>query len=96
MKRNILSILGCLAIVLSVAACTSAAEKRNAQATEIAAAIFATQTVQAPTITPTPTSTFTPTPTPTFTPTPTPTFTPYCCPARRRSPPPDPPRWPSR
>jgi len=76
MKRNALPALLCLAIALSLVACTSAAERQSAQATEIAASIFATQTAQAPTITPTPTATFTPTPTDTPTPTPTPTDTP--------------------
>ncbi len=88
MKRNALLALLCLAMALSLLACTSAEEKRNAQATEIAAGIFATQTAQAPTITPT----FTPSPTPTFTPTPTPTptFTPTPTPTPTFTPTPEP------
>jgi hypothetical protein len=51
---------------------------RAVRETEVAAAIYATETAEAPTSTPTPTNTPTPTvtPTPTSTPTPTPTFTP--------------------
>jgi hypothetical protein len=84
MKRKMLFALICPLIVVVLAACTSAEEKRAAETTEVAASIFSTQTAQAPTAThtptptPSPTSTPTPTPTPTWTPTPidTPTATP--------------------
>ncbi len=79
MKTNrVFIVLVCLLALIVLLACESE-EKRNAQATEIAASIFATQTAQAPTVTPTGTATATPTETPiptsTATPTPTPTAT---------------------
>ncbi len=81
MKR-LSTLLICLAVSLTVTACTSFGEsQRNAEATEIAAQVFATQTAQAPTLTPTAsptptwTSTATATPTPTASPTSTPTPT---------------------
>lgn len=78
MKARVFSIAFLLLIVAALTGCMSAAEQRIAQATEIAANIFATQTAQVPTATlmPTPTATFTPTPTPSPTPTLTPTSTP--------------------
>ncbi|MGD9050078.1 MAG: LppX_LprAFG lipoprotein, partial [Anaerolineae bacterium] len=59
---------------LVVTACGPSQAELDAQATEIAAGIFATQTAEAPTDTPAPTPTFTPTSTPTVTPMPTPTL----------------------
>ena len=75
--RTNLIVLLALASLLLVACGPSEAE-RNAIATSVAAAIYATQTAEAPTSTPTPTRTPTPThtPTPTTTPTPTRTNTP--------------------
>ena len=58
------------------AACGPSQAELDAQATKVAAAIFATQTAEAPTATPTPTQTDTPTPTPRSTPTDTPTPSP--------------------
>jgi oligopeptide transport system substrate-binding protein len=69
----------CLLMVLLLVACGELSpEEINAQAEKIAARIFATQTVEALTFTPTltPTNTPTPTATPIYTPTPTPTPTP--------------------
>ncbi len=82
MRIRALSLVSCLFLAAVLAGCTSGAEQRIAQETEIAAGIFATQTAQVPTptLTPTATPTFTPTrtpsPTPTLTPTPQPTETP--------------------
>jgi hypothetical protein len=78
MKRICLS----LVIVWLMSGCGPSQEELDATATQIAANIFATQTAEAPTETPTPLPTDTPTPTPTntstptFTPTPTETPTP--------------------
>lgn len=76
--------------------CGPSQAELDAQATEVAAIIFATQTAEAPTLTPTPTLTSTPTPTlpptatptpipPTDTPTPTPSPTPTPTPEVRGS-----------
>lgn len=71
-----------LALTCLLVSCGPSQAELDAQATAVAASIFATQTAQAPTSTPTftPTSTstptLTPTPTPTKTSTPTPTKTP--------------------
>ena len=74
-------ILVSLLLVASVTACTSFSESQhNAEATEIAAQVFATQTAQAPTATPTASPTPTWTPMPTSTPSPTPTPTPTASP----------------
>lgn len=77
MKARFIVTLLCLFVVVFMSACVNSQQKRDAQATEIAAAIFATQTAEAPTVTPTgtPTSTPTSTPTPTNTATATPTPT---------------------
>jgi len=72
-KRTILFTLIVILVGLSLVACGSSQAKLNAQATEIVASIFATQTAGAPS---TATPTFTPTLTPTATDTPTATFTP--------------------
>ena len=56
--------------------CGPSQAEQDAQATQIAADMFATQTAQAPTATPSPTVTATATATPTLTPTPTQTPTP--------------------
>ncbi len=71
-------VLACLLTSAILAACGPSQAELNAQATKIAANILATQTAEAPTLTPTPTLTSTPTPipTPTLTPTPTSTDTP--------------------
>lgn len=63
---------------LLLVACGPSQAERDSRATQVAAVIFATQTAQAPTVTPTPTPSNTPTPTSTPTPTitPTPTETP--------------------
>jgi S1-C subfamily serine protease len=72
----------CVVLAMLLAACGPPQEELDAQATEIAANVFATQTAEAPTHTPTatvtstPTTTATPTPTVTATFTPTPTSTP--------------------
>ena len=68
-KFLILFVLGISALTVS---CGPTEEEVNATATQFAANIFATQTADAPTITPTPTVTPSPTLTPTITPTPTP------------------------
>ena len=77
-------VLVCALIVALLAACGPSQAELDAQATKIAADVFATQTAEAPTLTPTPTPTptWTPTPTPTVTPTntPTPTLTPTLTP----------------
>lgn len=76
----------CLLLGLCVVgvACGPSQAELNAQATGIAANIFATQTAEAPTATPfptaTPSSTTTPTATPTLTETPAPTSTPTLTP----------------
>ncbi len=62
-----------LLIALLMGACSPSQAELDAQATKIAADVFATQTAAAPTATPTPEATATFTPTPTDTPTPTPT-----------------------
>ena len=83
MKKTI-PVLICWLLVVAVTACTSFSEsQRNAEATKIAAEIFATQTAQAPTATPTWTPTPTATPTPTLTPTPVPSPTPTGRPVAR-------------
>jgi hypothetical protein len=70
-------VLVCIIVVgVSLAACGPSQAELDAQATKVAADIFATQTAEAPTPTPIPTLTPTPTETPTPTPVPTPTFTP--------------------
>lgn len=68
--------LVCIVAGISLAACGPSQAELDAQATKVAADIFATQTAEAPPPTPTPTLTPTPTETPTPTPVPTPTFTP--------------------
>jgi len=77
MKHNVVIILSYLLTSAILGACGSRQTDRDAQATQIAAEIFATQTAQAPTPTHTllPTPTFTATPTETLTPTPSPTST---------------------
>jgi len=62
--------------LLLLAACSPAETDFDARSTKIAAVVFATQTAQKPTLTPTSTSTATTTPTRTLTPTPKPTHTP--------------------
>ncbi|MFZ5919243.1 MAG: hypothetical protein ACOYZ7_20115, partial [Chloroflexota bacterium] len=69
-NKGYVILLGSL-LVLVLAACGPSQAELDAEATDIAASSFATQTAKAPTHTPTPT--FTPTPTPTATPTHTPT-----------------------
>lgn len=91
MYMKVLVVLACLLAGAVLAACGPSQAELDAQATEIAASIFGTQTAEAPT------STFTPTPTPTFTPTstptdtPTPTFTPTPAPTSTPTPTPVPP-----
>ncbi len=76
-ERTLLSIFGVLAI-LFLSVCGPSHAELAATATQVAAAIFATQTAEAPTTTSTPTATQTDTPIPTATNTsiPTETFTP--------------------
>lgn len=76
MKPRFVVAVCCLFALTLLAACGNSQQQRDAQATEIAAAIFATQTAEAPTVTPTGTSTSTPTSTPTPTHTATSTSTP--------------------
>lgn len=78
MKKKEISVLIFLLASVILVACGPSQAELDAQATKVAADIFATQTAEAPTPTPTFTPTFTPTPTPTSTPTsiPTPTATP--------------------
>ncbi len=74
------------ASTLVMSACGPSQAERQATITQVAAAVFATQTAQAPTSTPT----FTPSPTPTETPTSTPTLTatprPSSTPTRTKTP----------
>jgi hypothetical protein len=76
MKRPAILILTILLFSLAFAACGPTEEEEQANATQIAAEIFATQTAAAPTATHTPTNTPTFTPMPTSTTTPAPTDTP--------------------
>lgn len=77
-KRLCLALVSLLYGVL-LSACGPSEAERQATVTQVAAAVFATQTAQAPTVTPTftpsPTATATSTSTPTGTPTPLPTAT---------------------
>jgi hypothetical protein len=95
MQWRISFVLICLLMVTGLAACGPSQAELDAEATKVAAEIFATQTAEAPTPTPpptataTPTPTFTPTPippteTPTPLPSPTPTTPPTPTPARNR------------
>jgi Tol biopolymer transport system component len=68
MENRALYLLGLLLTVGTLAACGPSQAELDAQATQIAAAVVATQTAQAPTSTPAPTAT----PAPTSTPTPPP------------------------
>ncbi|UCF60324.1 MAG: hypothetical protein JSV37_11230 [Anaerolineaceae bacterium] len=81
MDKKALIILALLLLSGIIAACGPSQDELDAQATEIAANIFATQTAEAPTSTPTSSPTSTPTSThtltPTYTQTPTPTLTPF-------------------
>ncbi|MBN1318216.1 MAG: hypothetical protein JXA42_22235, partial [Anaerolineales bacterium] len=106
MKKAILLFI-CLFSSAITAACSQSGESRNAQSTQIAAEIFATQTAGAPTFTstsaPTPTSTSTSTstvtpiptikPSSTSRPTPTSTFTPNPTPTIAPTTPPLPEGW---
>ena len=76
MHKKVMIVLNCLLAGIVLAACVPSQAELDAQATEIAAGLFATQTAEAPTDTPTPIPTDTPTSTPTHTPTATPTLTP--------------------
>jgi branched-chain amino acid transport system substrate-binding protein len=76
----------CLSTGVVLAACGPSQEELDAQATEIAANVFATQTAEAPTVTPTFTPSPPPTATPTSTPTETATATPSPTPTRTPSP----------
>jgi hypothetical protein len=67
--------LGLLIFLVMLVSCAPSEAERMAQATVIAAEIYATQTAAAPTASPTPTTTPTKTPTPTTRPTNTPTPT---------------------
>jgi len=78
-NRSSLMLVVLLSAIL-VAACGPSQAELDAQETKVAAAIFATQTAQAPTATPTPTPTDTPTPSPTPTPTDTPVPSPTTLP----------------
>ena len=84
MRKRMSFVWICLLTSAILVACGPSQAELDAQATEVAANIFATQTAEAPTPTFTPTSTptptFTPTQTPTPTKTPTPTFTPTSTP----------------
>ncbi len=82
MAKRMLFLLTCMLTCILVLSCGETQDDRDAQATEIAAEVFATQTAEAPTSTLTSTPTSTPTPTPTETPTftPTPTSTPTSTP----------------
>ena len=71
MEKKPALMLGLFLMAGLATACGPSQAELDAQATKVAAAIFATQTAQAPTATPTPTPS--PTPTPTDTPPPSPT-----------------------
>ena len=73
MEKKPSLILTLLLMAVLVSACGPSQAELDAQATKVAAAIFATQTAEAPTATPTPTPTPSPTSTPTDTPAPSPT-----------------------
>jgi hypothetical protein len=81
-QRNLLLLLIYLSISIILGACKPSQAELDAQATQIAADVYSTQTAQAPTATktlipsPTNTPTITPTITPTLPPTNTPTITP--------------------
>ena len=81
MEKKVLFVLVCLLIGALLVACGPSQAELDAQATKVAADVFATETAEAPTrtpiptLTPTPTATLTSTLTPTSTPTPTPTST---------------------
>lgn len=97
MKKKMIFVLICLLASAILVACGPSQAERDAQATKIAADVFATQTAEAPTPTPTFTPTFTPTPTPTSTPTstltPTPSSTPTTTPTPTATPLPLPAGW---
>jgi Tol biopolymer transport system component len=77
MEKKALLVSGCMLMAVILVACGPSQAELDAQATQVAANIFATLTAEAPTPTPTPASTLTPTPTPTpfLVPTPSPTTT---------------------
>ena len=76
MNKKVFSVLIYLLAVIILAACGPSQAELDAQATQVAADLSATQTAEAPTPTPTPTVTSTNTPTATHTPLPTNTPTP--------------------
>jgi Tol biopolymer transport system component len=76
MNKMIRMLMICTAVGFVLVGCGPSQEELDAQATGTAAAVNATQTAEAPTLTPTPTLTPVPTNTPTPTPTATPTITP--------------------
>ena len=88
MEKKVLFVLVCVLIGALLVACGPSHAELDAQATKIAADVFATQTAEAPTRTPTvpPTNTPTPTPTSTATPTPNPTNTPTPTPTSTKTP----------
>jgi hypothetical protein len=71
-QKKVINVLFFLVVCIIFVACGSSESDLNAQSTQIAANIYATETAQAPASTPTTTRTPKPTPTPSTTPSPTP------------------------